>query len=63
MLLYLSSQKFGSDINVLKKWIETHNNKILLIFNALDTKGKEKIDSNIEEDTKLLEEIGFDVII
>lgn len=63
MLLYLSSQKFGSDINVLKKWIETHNNKILLIFNALDAKVKEKIDSNIEEDTKLLEEIGFDVKI
>lgn len=63
MLLYLSSQKFGSNINVLKEWLKTHNNKILLIFNALDAKKKEKIDSNIEEDTKLLVEIGFDVKI
>ena len=47
MLLYLSSQKFGNDVTVLKKWIEKHNNKILLIFNALDAKGQEKINNNI----------------
>lgn len=61
MLLYLSSQKFGNNISVLKEWILKHNNKILLIFNALDAKSKEKIDNNVQEDIKLLEEIGFDV--
>lgn len=61
MLLYLSSQKFGRDVTVLKNWIEKHNNKILLIFNALDAKGQEKINNNIEEDTNLLKEIGFNV--
>lgn len=61
MKLYLSSQKFGNKINILKKWIEEHDNKILLIFNALDAKGEAKIDFNVKEDAKLLEEIGFDV--
>lgn len=61
MLLYLSSQKFGNNTSVLKEWILNHNNKILLIFNALDAKSKEKIDNNVQEDIKLLEEIGFEV--
>lgn len=61
MLLYLSSQKFGNNINLLKEWLKTHSNNILLIFNALDAKGKEKIDCNIKEDTTLLEKIGFNV--
>ncbi|MCI8965271.1 MAG: type 1 glutamine amidotransferase-like domain-containing protein [Clostridia bacterium] len=61
MKLYLSSQKFGNKIEILKKWIKEHNNKILLIFNALDAKGEEKINFNVKEDTELLQEIGFDV--
>ena len=61
MVLYLSSQKFGKDEFYLKEWINNHNNKILLIFNAMDAKGKEKINNNIKEDVSLLEKIGFDV--
>ncbi|MCR5186331.1 MAG: peptidase E [Clostridia bacterium] len=34
-----------------------------MIFNALDTKDKEKINNNIKEDTSLLEIIGFDVTV
>lgn len=63
MLLYLSSQKLGNHVDVLKKWIKDHDNKILLIFNALDAKGQEVIDRNVSEDKKVLEEIGFDVSI
>lgn len=61
MKLYMSSQKFGNKIDVLKNWINEHDNKILLIFNALDAKEKKKIEFNIKEDTKLLQDIGFDV--
>ena len=63
MILYLSSQKFGKETTFLKDWIKKHNKKVLLIFNALDAKGKEKIDNNINEDKSLLEEIGFEVTI
>ncbi len=63
MLLYLSSQKLGNRVDVLKKWIKEHDNKILLIFNALDAKGQDVINKNVSEDKKLLEEIGFDVSI
>ncbi len=63
MLLYLSSQKFGNKINLLKNWIKEHDNKILLVFNAMDAKDAEKVENNIKEDRKLLEEIGFEVTI
>ncbi len=63
MILYLSSQKFGDNDAFLKEWISNHSNKLLLIFNALDAKGKEKINNNIKEDTSLLEKIGFDVTV
>ena len=63
MLLYLSSQKLGNRVDVLKKWIKEHDNKIILIFNALDAKGQDVIDKNVSEDKKLLEEVGFDVSI
>lgn len=63
MQLYMSSQKFGNKIDILKKWIKEHDNKILLIFNALDVKDEKKIESNIKEDVNLLQEIGFDVKI
>jgi len=61
MILYLSSQKFGDNCNFLKEWIKEHNNKVLLIFNALDTKGKDKTIKIVEEDIILLEQIGFKV--
>ena len=34
---------------------------MILIFNAQDAKGKERIFNNVKEDTKLLEQMGFDV--
>lgn len=61
MILYLSSKKFGNNEKFLKDWISNHNNKILLISNALDIKEKEKVDKNIKEDINLLEKIGFKV--
>lgn len=63
MLLYMSSQKFGNDTKILKEWIEKNDNKIAIIPNALDAKGKEKIQKNLKEDIELLEEIGFNVTI
>ena len=42
MILYLSSQKFGTDTTFLKEWIIEHDNKLLLIFNALDAKRSRK---------------------
>lgn len=41
MLLYMSSQKFGNDTEILKNWIKNHNNKIVIIPNALDAKGED----------------------
>ncbi len=61
MILYLSSQKFGNNNTFLKEWISKHNNKILLIFNALDAKEKDKIVNNVKEDIGLLQQIGFEV--
>lgn len=61
MILYLSSQKFGNNVNFLKDWIENHNKKILLIFNALDAKGEDNIINNVKDDINLLEKIGFEV--
>ena len=52
MLLYMSSQKFGSDTAILKSWIRQRGNKIVIILNALDAKEKEKAQKNIEEDIK-----------
>ena len=63
MILYLSSKQFGHNEDFLKNWIKKYNNKILLILNALDAKGKEKINNNVNEDKILLEKIGFDVKI
>lgn len=63
MVLYLSSQKFGDDTSFLEEWITEHDNKILLIYNALEMKGEEVIQKNSKEDKELLEKIGFDVKI
>lgn len=61
MILYISSKYFGNNTNFLKNWIKENNNKILLIPNALDAKDVVKIKNNIENDTRLLNEIGFEV--
>lgn len=63
MLLYMSSQKFGNDTTILKKWIHENDNKIVIIPNALDAKGEEKIRKNLKEDIELLEKIGFNVTV
>lgn len=63
MLLYMSSQKFGNDTEILKNWIKNHNNKIVIIPNALDAKGEEKIQKNLKEDIELLKNIGFNVTV
>ena len=61
MVLYLSSQKFGNDTGYLEEWLCNHDNKILLIYNALEAKGEEVIQRNSREDKESLEKIGFDV--
>ena len=63
MLLYMSSQKFGNDTTILKKWINENDNKIAIIPNALDAKGEDKIRKNLKEDIEILERIGFNVKI
>ena len=63
MFLYMSSQKFGQDTKFLKDWINQHDNKIFIIPNALDAKDEGKIQENLKDDIKLLEEIGFCVSI
>ena len=53
MKLYLSSKGLGNNVSFLKEWISYHNNKVLLIINALDSKDEVKknnsIMSNVEE--------------
>ena len=63
MVLYLSSKYFGANTNYLEQWIKDNSKKILLIFNALDAKGKDKIINNVDNDKKLLEKIGFEVTV
>lgn len=63
MILYISSKQFGSKTDFLKNWINNNNNRILLIANALDAKDKIKIENNIENDKKILNEIGFEVTV
>ncbi len=50
MQLYMSSQKFGDKIDRLKKWMKEHDNKILLIFNALDAKDEANINFKVVRD-------------
>lgn len=65
MDLYLSSYKLGNKTTYLKKWIEEkNNNKILLIKNARDAKEQNNQEKDvINQDKKMLEQIGFDVTI
>jgi dipeptidase E len=59
----MSSQKFGKDTHFLSDWINKHDNKIVIIPNALDAKGEEKLQENLKEDIELLKNIGFDVTV
>lgn len=62
MKLYLSSYKLGGEIEELKKWIEEHGNKIVLIPNSRDIyEDSERLRNGINNDMEMLKEIGFDV--
>ena len=64
MLLYLSSYKLGNRISYLKAWIKENGNKILLIANARDAKVQNELEKEkIEQNIKMLENIGFEVEI
>ena len=63
MILYISSKQFGTETDFLKNWIKKNDNRILLIANALDAKDKIKIEKNVENDKKILNQIGFDVTV
>ena len=47
MKLYLSSKGLGNNESFLKEWISNHNNKVLLIINALDNKDEVKKNNSI----------------
>lgn len=62
MKLYLSSYKLGNEIEELKKWIEEHGNKIILIPNSRDIyEDSERLRNGINSDIEMLKAIGFDV--
>ena len=65
MKLYLSSYKLGNKTNELKKWLENSDNKkIALIPNSRDVfPDGERKNIGIQNDTKELEELGFEVIL
>lgn len=64
MNLYLSSYKLGNNVSYLKRWIKENDNKILLIKNARDTKEQNEAEKNIiQQNIKMLEELGFNVTI
>lgn len=62
MKLYLSSYKIGNKSEVLKQWIEEHDNKICLIPNSRDVyEDGERKTTGIQKDADSLTELGFDV--
>lgn len=63
MNLYLSSYKLGNRKDVLKKWRNYNDNKILLIPNALDSYKSDEKQKQISEIIKELKELSFDVTI
>ena len=64
MILYLSSYKLGNKTEFLKKWINKNGNKLALIVNARDAKEQNDIEKEkINENIKMLEDIGFEVNI
>lgn len=64
MKLYLSSYKLGNESDCLKDWISNNDNKILLIPNSRDANIQNEVaKSKIEQNKKMLEEVGFEVEI
>lgn len=62
MKLYLSSYKIGNKPEILKKWIEEHNNKICLIANSRDIfPDGERKTIGLQSDAKDLQDLGFEV--
>ena len=62
MKLYLSSYKLGNKTEYLKEWIKDNNNRVLLIINARDTKEQNDEEKEIiNQNVKMLEDIGFKV--
>lgn len=62
MLLYLSSYKLGSEIEVLRNWIKNHGNRIILIANSRDwSPESQSKEESILRDCALLQQIGFEV--
>ena len=63
MKLYLSSKGLGNNVSFLKEWISNHNNKVLLIINALDSKDEVKRNNSIMSNVEELEQLGFEIDI
>ena len=63
MKLYLSSKGLGNNESFLKEWISYHNNKVLLIINALDSKDEVKRNNSITSNIEELEQLGFKIDI
>lgn len=61
MKLYLSSYRTGNDVEELLKWKEVHENKILVIPNAVDMfPDGERKTNGIQDKCKDLEILGFE---
>lgn len=62
MQLYMSSYKMGNRTDVLKNWIENHDNRIMMITSARDGfPDSERRTKDIQSDKQALEELGFSV--
>lgn len=62
MKLYLSSHKLGNREKFLKRWIQHHDNNIVLITSARDLKKQDDIEKEkINENVTMLESLGFNV--
>lgn len=62
MKLYLSSYKLGNNKEELKRWIEEHGNKIVLIPNSRDVyEESERKSIGINKDIEELKSLGFEV--
>jgi len=62
MKLYLSSYKIGTKTSELKKWIDIHGNKIVIIANAKDQyTDLKRVENGTMDDISQLEAIDFKV--
>ena len=64
MKLYLSSYGLGKEKDFLEKWIKEHNNKVLVIVNAMDIyrDGKSRVGRIIKK-CKELKELGVELTL